>query len=146
MIRYTLRCEEEHEFEVWFRSIADCERITAAGETVCPFCDSREIEKALMAPAVPRPGKPASAERVTLASAPDPKQIAMREALKELRRQVTENADYVGDRFADEARKMHYKEVEPRGIYGEATGEEAKKLEDEGIEFQALPVLPDERN
>jgi hypothetical protein len=67
-------------------------------------------------------------------------------AMKELRRQVTENADYVGDRFATEARKIHYNEVEPHGIYGEATPEEAKKLAEEGVEFAPLPPVPEERN
>ena len=70
----------------------------------------------------------------------------MREALKEIRRHVTENAEHVGDRFAEEARKMHYDEVESRAIYGEATGEEAQALLDEGIEFQPLPHLPDDQN
>jgi hypothetical protein len=67
-------------------------------------------------------------------------------AIKELRRQVTENADYVGPRFADEARKIHYNETEPRSIYGEASGEEARKLAEEGVEFAPLPSVPEERN
>jgi hypothetical protein len=85
-------------------------------------------------------------DRLKLAAAPDPRQKAIRDALKEMRRQVTENADYVGDRFAEEARKMHYNESEPRAIYGEATGEDAKALAEEGIEFQPLPHLPEDGN
>ena len=77
---------------------------------------------------------------------PDPRQQAMREAIKALRKQVTENADYVGDKFAEEARKIHYNEVEARGIYGEATGDEAQALADEGIDFLPLPSLPEDRN
>ena len=85
-------------------------------------------------------------DKVKLAAAPDPRMTAMREALKEIRRQVVENAEHVGDRFAEEARKMHYDEVEPRAIYGEATGEEVEALAEEGIEFQPLPSLPEDQN
>ena len=81
-----------------------------------------------------------------LASTPDPKQKALLAAIKELRRQVTEHADYVGHRFADEARKIHYNEVEARSIYGEATSEDAQKLVEEGIDFAPLPPMPEERN
>ena len=148
MIRYALRCEKEHEFEAWFRSAADYDRALAAGETACPVCGPARVEKLPMAPAVARSdNKPAEkTEKVRLVSAPDQKQQAMLQAMRELRRQVTEHADYVGDRFAEEARKIHYNEAESRGIYGEATTEEAKKLVDEGIEFQPLPTFPDERN
>ena len=147
MIRYALTCDRDHRFEAWFGSIADYDRTAAAGENLCPFCGSTAVDKALMAPAVSSSTRSdkARTEKVTLA-APDPRQAAMREALKELRRKVTENADYVGDRFAEEARKIHYNEVEPRGIYGEATGEEAKALTEEGIAFQPLPPLPEDRN
>lgn len=150
MIRYTLRCSKEHQFEAWFRSIDDYERAVAAGEAACPVCGDTGVEKALMAPAVAGTGKssdaePGKDERVRLA-APDPRRQAMREAIKALRKQVIENADYVGDRFAEEARKIHYDEVEPHGIYGEATGEEAKALAEEGIDFLPLPPLPEDRN
>jgi hypothetical protein len=112
------------------------------GENVCPVCASTAVVKAPMAPSVAGARKE---EKMTLA-APDPKSRAMREALKELRRRVTENADYVGDRFAEEARKIHYQETEARGIYGEATSEEASALAEEGIAFQPLPPLPEDRN
>ncbi len=162
MIRYALRCDRDHEFEAWFRSSSDYDRTAAAGQNQCPFCGSTAVEKALMAPAVagakrsekvavektPR-DEPASeretADTMTLASS-DPRHAALREAIKELRKKVKENADYVGDRFAEEARKIHYNEVEPHGIYGEATTEEAKGLAEEGIAFQPLPRLPEDRN
>jgi hypothetical protein len=150
MIRYSLRCRAGHEFEAWFRSAADYD--SGVG-TACPACGSKKVEKALMAPALTRSAKAAPAENPTgsdeklrLAAAPDPRMKAMREALKEIRRHVVENADHVGDRFAEEARKMHYQEVEPRAIYGEATGEEARSLLEEGIEFQPLPNLPEDQN
>ncbi len=149
MIRYTLRCKREHEFEIWFRSSADFDRAVAAGEAACPTCGETKVEKALMAPAVSgtkKKGKSVSDEKVTLAAAPDPRQVALREAMVALRKKVTETADYVGGRFAEEARKIHYDEVEPRGIYGEATAEEAKGLADEGIGFLPLPPLPEDRN
>jgi hypothetical protein len=141
MIRYTLRSEREHEFEAWFRSSADYDRAAKKGANVCVVCGSAEVTKALMAPAVSGTKK----DTVTLA-APDPRSAAMRELVKEFRKKVTENADYVGDKFAEEARKIHYEEVEPRGIYGEATPDEARDLVEEGIGFQPLPPLPEDRN
>jgi hypothetical protein len=142
MIRYALKCDRDHEFEAWFRSGADYDRAAKRGENTCPVCGSAEVDKALMAPAVAgtkRSGK------VSLA-APDPRSAVMRAALKEFRQKVTENADYVGDKFAEEARKIHYDETEQRGIYGEATPEEARELAEEGIAFQPLPPLPEDRN
>jgi hypothetical protein len=146
MIRFTLRCDRDHEFEAWFRSSADYDK---GRGTACPLCGSEKVEKAPMAPALASSTKHDMSDRpdrLKLATAPDPRQKAIRDALKEMRRQVTENADYVGDRFAEEARKMHYNETEPRAIYGEATGEEAKALAEEGIEFQPLPSLPEDGN
>jgi hypothetical protein len=146
MIRFTLRCDRDHAFEAWFRSSADYEK---SKDTACPLCGSEKVEKAPMAPALGRSARHDMSERtdrLQLAAAPDPRQKAIRDALKEMRRQVTENADYVGDRFAEEARKMHYNESEPRAIYGEATGEDAKALAEEGVEFQPLPRLPEDGN
>ncbi len=143
MIRYSLRCDKDHEFEGWFRSSADFDRAAKAGENACPVCGSAKVEKALMAPAVS--GTKKKAESVSLA-APDPRSVAMREVIREFRRRVTENSDYVGDKFAEEARKIHFNEVEPRGIYGEATADEVRELADDGVAFQPLPVLPDDTN
>ena len=142
MIRYTLRCDHEHEFEAWFRSSGDYDRAATAGESLCPVCGSPKVEKALMAPAVAGTKK---GNKMSLA-APDPRSVAMREAIREFRKKVTEGADYVGDKFAEEARKIHYDEAEARGIYGEATPDEAKELAEEGIGFHPLPVLPDDAN
>jgi len=142
MIRYTLHCDREHEFEAWFRSAGDYDRAAKAGENRCPVCGSAEVGKALMAPAVSGTKKN---EKMSLA-APDPRSRVMREALREFRKKVTENADYVGDKFAEEARKIHYEETEQRGIYGQATTEEAHELAEEGIAFQPLPPLPEDRN
>lgn len=149
MIHYALVCEGEHSFEGWFRSSDDFEGQAAKGLVSCPTCGSTSVTRGLMAPSV-QSGK-AKDEREETAKRrsvmmPDPTQKMMLDAMREIRRKVTENATYVGDRFADEARKMHYGEIEHQGIYGEATSEEASALADEGIEFQPLPNLPEERN
>jgi hypothetical protein len=148
MISFNLRCDKDHEFEAWFASAEAFERATKAGANQCPVCGSAHIEKALMAPSVSTSKKRAGgddAKKVKLAAS-DPRRKAMREALKDLRKKVTDNADYVGDKFAEEARKIHYEEVEPHGIYGEATTEDAKGLVEEGIEFHPLPDLPEDSN
>jgi hypothetical protein len=142
MIRYALHCDRDHEFEAWFRSSGDYDRAAKSGANECPVCGSASVEKALMAPAV---GGTKKTEKVSLA-APDPRSQIMREALKEFRKKVTEGADYVGDKFAEEARKIHYEETEQRGIYGEASPEEARELAEEGIAFQPLPPVPEDRN
>ncbi len=142
MIRYTLRCSHDHEFEAWFRSSADYDRAADADANRCPVCGSAEISKAPMAPAVASTKK---GEKMSLA-APDPRTQVMREALREFRKKVTEGADYVGDKFAEDARKIHYEEVEARGIYGEASPDEAKALAEEGIGFHPLPPLPEDSN
>ena len=126
MIRYDLRCSADHEFEGWFRNSAGFDEQRSAGELVCPICGGTEIGKAPMAPAVAR-------------SAP---QIDPRTVLRALRKAVEANCDNVGDRFAEEARRIHYGETETRPIYGDATREEAAALTDEGIEIAAIPWIP----
>jgi hypothetical protein len=168
MIRYALVCDRRHEFEIWFKNSADYDKQHKRGLVNCPACGSAKVEKALMAPALGRSSKsiaaPPSVEPETPA-APDaktqndkaqndkspvammsPQEKELRRKLKELREHLTRNADHVGSRFPEEARKMHYGEIEHRSIYGEASPQDAKELHDEGIEFHPLPVLPDERN
>jgi hypothetical protein len=164
MILFSLLCEDGHEFEAWFRNGADFDRQAAAGGIACPICDSTRVAKALMAPAVPsatREGRSEPAEPVAAPPAgpppaspppslelavPDPRRRAIAEALRRIRDDVIANAVDVGDRFAEEARKIHYRESEPQGIYGRATLEEARDLVEEGIEFLPLPIIPDDRN
>jgi hypothetical protein len=129
MIRFTLRCNAEHEFEGWFRSSEAFEAQQQAGEISCPSCGDNRVEKALMAPNIGRSHK----------NAPALSPAQMRAMLVELRRQVETKCDYVGERFAEEARKIHYGEVDPHGIYGEATAEESHELAEEGIEFGRIP-------
>jgi hypothetical protein len=131
MIRFTLRCAADHEFEGWFRSGDTFEAQREATEIACPTCGDTRIQKAPMAPNIGRSHKNVPA----LSSA------QMRAALVELRRQVESNCDYVGERFAEEARKIHYGEVDPRGIYGEATAEESHELAEEGVSFGRIPWI-----
>ncbi|ESR24085.1 DUF1178 family protein [Lutibaculum baratangense] len=154
MIRYAVRCERGHEFEGWFRDSEAFDRQSAAGELACPSCGSTDVSKSLMAPAVAKAaGAPPRANAADTspsvqphALAADPRARALLEAVKELRRHVIENADYVGRNFAEEARRIHYEEVERRDIYGEASLEETRALLDEGIEIAPIPELPDDKN
>ena len=160
MIKYALVCERKHNFEVWFSDSADYDKQRKRGLVTCPVCDSGKVEKAIMAPALGRGAKkrgaPAPIETRMPAPAPDapgapaPDQVAMispqeqefRAKLKELRDHLVKNADDVGGKFPEEARKMHYGETEHRSIYGVASPDEAKELLEEGIECHPLPVLP----
>jgi hypothetical protein len=158
MIRYALICEKGHEFESWFADSAGFDKQAKRKLVACPHCGSTKVEKAIMAPrrAGSRKRKPAEPPAETPAAPPVPEKapVAMispqeqeiRAKLKELREHLTKNADDVGAKFPEEARKMHYGETEHRSIYGVASPEEAKDLAEEGIEFHPLPILPDERN
>ncbi|HZO45451.1 MAG TPA: DUF1178 family protein [Xanthobacteraceae bacterium] len=165
MIRYALACSKGHSFESWFQNSAAYDKQAKRGLVECPVCGTSKVEKALMAPTLAgtkkrgRPSLPAAmpaAEATEAApAAPEtPTPVAMvspeerefRAKLKELRDHLTKNADNVGRKFPEEARKMHYGESEHRSIYGEASPQEAKELHEEGIELHPLPVLPDERN
>jgi hypothetical protein len=137
MIRYTLVCRGDHEFDGWFRSSSVFDEQAKAGELQCPVCGSTEVRKGLMAPSVAGTKKSDSID-VTPAQAAR-KMIMMMTAL---RKHVEENCDYVGDQFAEVARRIHYEEEPRRDIYGEATPEEAEALIEEGIDVAALPVLP----
>ena len=161
MIRYALVCEKGHAFESWFADSAAYDRQAKRGLVSCPQCGSIKVEKAIMAPRLgnSKKGKAAEAPAVEApvpeaptaeATAPvamvSPQEHEFRAKLKELRDHLVKNADHVGPKFPEEARKMHYGETEHRSIYGEASPEEAKELVEEGIEVHPLPVLPEERN
>jgi hypothetical protein len=166
MILFDLKCSHGHGFEAWFKSGNAYEAQVAAGEIVCPLCGDRGVSKAPMAPRIarfrsekgrseaPPPEKPPSEGARTGSGTPAAPQSTPQSALQatlhaevlarlgEMRRQVEENCDYVGDRFAEEARRIHYGEVDPRGIYGEASDAEAADLTEEGIAFSRMPWLP----
>jgi hypothetical protein len=174
MIRYALVCDKHHEFESWFANSAAYDKQVKRGLVTCPSCGSAKVEKALMTPRLARSrstslqGAPARSpeplqEKETPAqqpaaaapdAAPGPAPVAMmtaqeqelRKKLRELRDLLVKNAENVGSRFPEEARKMHYGEKEHRSIYGVASAQDAEALHEEGIAFSALPVLPDDRN
>ena len=172
MIRYALQCERGHAFESWFQDSASFDKQAKRGLVSCPTCDSTDVEKSIMAPQIPRKGRSAeqrageekvmrasarkkkAAAAATAASAPEtaaplamaPQEAELRAKLKELRDHIKANADNVGEQFPEQARKMHYGEIEHRPIYGDASPTEAKALIEEGVEVMPLPVLPDDRN
>jgi hypothetical protein len=171
MIRYALACADGHAFESWFANSAAFDKQQKRGLVSCPVCGSAKVEKAIMAPRLartdveeaappapqppspPAPPPPISAfppmpvppGKSALAMTP-PQERELRKKLKELRDHVTRNAHYVGQQFPEQARKMHYGEIEHRSIYGEASPDDARALHEEGIEFHPLPVLPDDHN
>ncbi|MCT8971480.1 DUF1178 family protein [Microbaculum marinisediminis] len=148
MIRYSLTCEQDHAFEGWFKDSASFDKQVKAKAVACPACGSTTVSKALMAPAVTgtkKKGAQAPAEAVPVAT-PDPRHAELIDTLRQLKKHVVENSEYVGERFAEEARKIHYEEADKRSIYGEASLEDAKSLIDEGVELHPLPILPEDKN
>ncbi|WP_436639497.1 DUF1178 family protein [Microbaculum sp. FT89] len=148
MIRYSLICEQDHEFEGWFKDSASFDKQVKAEAVACPACGSTTVSKALMAPAVTgtkKKGAQAPAEAVPVATS-DPRHAELIDTLRQLKKHVVENSEYVGERFAEEARKIHYEEADKRSIYGEASLEDAKSLIDEGVELHPLPILPEDKN
>lgn len=159
MIKYALICDQSHDFESWFANSASFEEQARRGFVSCPVCNSIKVERAIMAPHVARTDRgktlieapPPSAGPAVAAMAPEAapvalmgeKEIALRQMLAELHRQVAENAEHVGKRFAEEALKIHHGESDNRAIYGEASLEDARMLHEEGVEFLPLPRLPD---
>ncbi len=142
MIRYDLICEAEHEFDSWFRDSATFDVQSQAGEVVCPVCGSQKVSKRLMTPGVPAK----SNRKAPPPAISDAKSKAVREAMGKIRHHVEATSDYVGADFPEEARRIYYKEAEERGIYGEASLEDAKSLHEEGIEVLPLPPVPDEKH
>jgi hypothetical protein len=155
MIRYALTCDKAHEFESWFADSAAYDKQIKRKLIACPHCGSTAVEKAIMAPRlatskkrtvpVETPAPVAGQEKAPVAML-SPQEQELRSKLKELRDHLTKNADNVGQKFPEEARKMHYGDAEHRSIYGEASPQDAKALAEEGIEFHPLPILPGERN
>lgn len=139
MIRYALACEHDHPFEGWFGASADYDDQQARGLIECPVCGSTCVRKQIMAPAV------AGTKRSTPDLPPEARQMMM-EALGKVRAHVEENFDYVGDAFAAEARAIHEGRSEDRGIYGEATPAEVKKLAEDGVPVAPLPPGPPKKS
>ena len=158
MIRYALACDKGHGFDSWFADSSAFDKQAKRGLVTCPHCGSAKVEKAIMAPRISgarkRGAASQAAEVAPAAPLADKAPVAMispqeqefRAKLKELREHIVKNADDVGQKFPEEARKMHYGETEHRSIYGVASPDDAKELAEEGIEFMPVPILPDERN
>ena len=138
MIVYTLKCVREHVFESWFRDSSAFDEQAVSDKLVCPVCLTHNVAKAPMAPAL----KSSTGER-----SPAPEELRKaRQFMTGLRKYVEANADYVGPKFAEEARKIHYGETEERQIYGEATIVEARELVEEGVDVAPLPPDLSETN
>jgi hypothetical protein len=159
MIRYELRCDQAHEFDGWFKDSAAFDKLAAASLVECPHCGPTKVSKKLMAPAIPKKGRPARNTKPEAPITPPPAPTAeapaappavaagalpaeLRAMLRQLRQEVEKNCDYVGKDFAEEARKIHHGEVEARGIFGEASESEAEALRDEGIDIARIPWVP----
>ncbi len=135
MIKYALICKKaicQHEFEAWFSNSADYDQQEKARQLICPLCQSTRIEKAIMAPAIKSPKRAASTTKTA-------ENIAAMAA--KLRANISKNCEDVGDKFADEARAIHYGEKPERGIYGQARPADAKALIEEGVGIVPLPDM-----
>ncbi|NCQ24092.1 MAG: DUF1178 domain-containing protein [Rhodobacteraceae bacterium CG17_big_fil_post_rev_8_21_14_2_50_63_15] len=135
MIKFTLRCAEDHRFDSWFQSAATFDKLYAAGMVACGVCGSHEVEKALMAPNLQSAH---DTDRSPLTTAHHPAE----QALAELRRRIEAQSDYVGLNFVSEARDMHDGLIPERSIYGEARLEDARKLIEDGVPVAPLPFTP----
>ncbi|MEH6692564.1 MAG: DUF1178 family protein [Pseudorhizobium pelagicum] len=142
MIRYSLVCDSGHSFEGWFSQSADFDRQVATGFLTCPTCNSAAISKSLMAPSVSTARRKDEKRAVAMDMAQKQVMAKLREAVSAIKA----NAEDVGEKFPEEARKIHYGEADARGIIGKASVEEVRALVDEGIEVAPLPVLPDDAN
>ena len=153
MIHYQLQCSAEHSFDGWFKDSTSFEKQAKRGLLECPVCGSAKVERGLMAPAVPKKGRPMRNEIVPMAPPKPPAAPPMaiqgeavpaqiRAVLQKIRAEVEANCTYVGDDFADEARRIHNGESEHHGIYGEATAEDAEALAEEGISVTQIPWVP----
>lgn len=144
MIKYALICDHDHEFEAWFGSSDDYDTQRKRGFVDCPVCGSKNVEKMLMAPRVSgtRKSKDVDVPMTTMPQMP----TEMVEKLREIKQHVETHSENVGDKFPEEARKIHYGESEARGIYGKASLEEAASLVKEGVEVMPIPDLPEDKN
>ncbi len=145
MIRYDLICDKGHAFDGWFSDSAAYEDQAKGGLVSCSVCNSIRVEKQLMAPGIPaKSNRKVEVPQKMMAGPVDPRSRMLLDMMREVRKSVEANAEYVGGKFAEEARRIHYAETAKRGIYGEASTDDAKALIDEGIEVHPLPRLPED--
>lgn len=147
MIRYDLQCDQDHLFDGWFRDSAAYDAQVARGLVACTHCGSAVVSKQIMAPGIPAKSNRKSEVATRMATGiTDPRAAAMLDMIRAVRREVESTAENVGTQFAEEARRIHYKEAETRGIYGQASLDDAKALVEEGISVVPLPRLPEDGN
>jgi hypothetical protein len=147
MIRYDLRCEKGHEFDAWFSNSDAYDKQVQRHLVECVVCGSVKIEKQLMAPGIPaKSNRTSDVARPMATGLVDPRAQVMMQMMRDYRAHVEKTAENVGENFAEEARKIHYKESQARGIFGQATPDQAAELFEEGIDVQALPILPEDGN
>jgi hypothetical protein len=157
MIHYQLRCADDHAFDGWFKDSDAFDMQAKAGFVECPACGSAKVRRALMAPAIPKKGRPARTKAVAAEPAPAPPAPVQPAAdavaagpipaqvlamLQRVRAEVEKQCDYVGTDFAEEARRIHRGDADARGIYGEASADDAEALKDEGIDITRVPWVP----
>ncbi len=142
MIRFNLVCDAHHHFEAWFSSSSDFDEQSERGLVCCPHCGSENVSKALMTPSVSTAREKETSTRLAMNKAQSAALDQLRKAVKTIR----ETSEDVGERFPEEARKIHYGESEERGIIGQARPDEVKSLVEEGVSIAPLPDLPEEKN
>ncbi|MEL7257834.1 MAG: DUF1178 family protein [Pseudomonadota bacterium] len=146
MIKFTLKCDQDHRFESWFQSSDAFDKLKCAGMVTCSICGSEVVEKAIMAPTVraSRSAAVAPAEGTQPPALTTPT-TEMEQALAALKKQVEENSEYVGMNFASQARDIHDGLAPNRAIHGEAKPEEARKLIEDGVPVSPLPFIPNRK-
>jgi len=145
MIKYSLICDQDHEFEGWFNSSDDYDTQRKRGFVECPNCGSQKVSKALMAPGVAGTKKTGGSNQAIANIAPQmPEEVVSK--IREIKQHIEKNSENVGDKFPEEARKIHYGESEARGIYGKASVKEAVELAEEGVGVVPIPDLPEDKN
>jgi hypothetical protein len=160
MIRYSLKCDNDHTFDSWFRSTADYEQLQKQNLISCTLCGSNHVTKLLMSPAVrrarpaqPKPQAEGKSETITKSAVAQkhPNNLTgfltaptsqLETAMAALRKHVEENSEYVGENFAAEARAIHEGAAPERAIYGEAKAQDARALIEEGVPLAPLPFIP----
>ena len=143
MIRYNLICNNDHNFESWFKDSTSCDDQIKSKNVLCPECNSNLVTKALMSPGIPKKGSNNNQENTILSNG---RNNNLNDAIRKIRDEIKKNSEYVGKEFPEEARKIHYNESEERSIYGEATAKDIKELHEEGIDIIHIPNLPDDKN
>ena len=143
MIRYNLICNNDHNFEAWFKDSTSCNDQIKSKNVLCPECNSNLVTKALMSPRIPKKGSNNNQENTILSNG---RNNNLNDAIRKIRDEIKKNSEYVGKEFPEEARKIHYHESEERSIYGEATAKDIKELHEEGIDIIHIPNLPDDKN